>query len=557
MKATSQSVITLLRAPVIRSLVALAALAVVVPAPAIAAANYVVFGQVRQIDPDAAEDDSIAPADLKLGDPLPFTRVAIFDRATDAKLAESWTGANGQFSVSFSAGSPVDVDVRAFLVVDGGLAPLPAAREEINHRTLTSLGATTSVGVPVKVASDLITAAGLASSTLPHTGVGIVFTRVGKVEIPYIEQRFDHTPKEEIGLADMNSAAARARAHELGLPESSVPSVGDAAFEQAPFGDRLLIFGGFGLPGGPAGCTGPIDWYQVTIEQIDESTLPSAAPGIVPDSSFTWADPMSKKRYAVQTFPFVDVTTTDVKIGPFPARIGSIGGPLEKDLYRVNEEPPSTTRQVFYSFPDLRVNWVTNSYNGLYRLKMRYFREVGWAVANEVPIVEEIVQTASPAPPNLCFTESLPPALSGTAAVGELVLRVNNQPLDVRFNHIMAGGTDFILTSNLCSQMELAGGNVDIDFTARHEGGYLRFYSLGATSNNGFRVGFGADENFLTEATLTKWSGTAAGGMSVTNVTAFPQECVYTFDLAAASRVQNGYGYVQGSHLRTSFYVRP
>ena len=149
-----------------------------------------------------------------------------------------------------------------------------------------------------------------------------------------------------------------------------------------------------------------MDWYQVTIEQIDEATLPSTTPGVA--ASFTWADPMSKKRYAVQTFPLVDVTTTDVRIGPYSGRLGAAGPGID-GLYMVNEEPPSTTRQVFYSFPDLRVNWVSSGYNGLYRLKMRYFRFVSWAVVNEVPVVAEI--------PAGCFLGSLPPAVSGGAAI--------------------------------------------------------------------------------------------------------------------------------------------
>jgi len=555
----------------------LAVLAAITPAPA-TAADYVVFGQVRQIDPDDAEDESIATADLTPGDPIPFTPVAIYDRNTNVELGSSWTGQNGQFSVAFSAGSPVEVEARASRLVDGGLSPLPAAREGINRMILTSAGPVTSQGIVVKVASDLLTAAGPLASSLPHPGVGIVFTRVGKVEIPYIEQNTDFATPAEVGLADLSGDLDRAI--ELGLPAHSNQARHRAVFQDAPFGGRLLIFGSFGLPGDGDECIDssgdpyPIDWYQVTIERIDEASLPSDSPDIVRDSDFVLTDRLSKKRYEVRTFPLVDVITSTVDIGPYTGDEGVAGGPDVPGLYMVNAPEITSTRQVFYSFPDLRANWVSSAHNGLYRLRLRYFRDAGWAVVNEVPIVEEI--------PASCFVAS-PPELSD-AAVGDLVLRINNEPLTARFNHIWvtgpggylasgggrvpttAGALDFNATG-LCDIIDLhAGDEIEIDFTAHHAGGYLRYYRLSAEANDGSDVAFTGDDWV---GKPFPWFGTpplppsplpappAVIGTAVTNADPFPHDCGYIFDLVAASRLQNGYHYIQRRHPRRTYYVRP
>jgi hypothetical protein len=538
---------------------ALAMVAALAAQPA-AAADYVLSGQVRMIDSIEAADDDIADADLTLGDPLPFVKVAIIDRATGNQLADGWTGQNGQYGISFTAGSPADVEAQVFLVADGGLTPLPAAREGINDLTLTSLGGTTLVGLLIRVESDLLIEAGLAALPLPYAGVGIVFTRVGKVEIPYIEQSLLHLPASEIGLADMSGDLATA--DQLGLPDLADQSAWRAVFRQAPFGRRLMIFGSFGQPGGAhPTCALPIDMYQVTIETLDPATL-------VPVSDFVWTDPMSKKRYEVQTFPFVNVSTSSVNVGPYFGKEGVTDVP---GLYFVFDDTASPGVQTFYSFPDLRVNWVSNGHNGLFRLRMRYFHRTGWDVPNVVPEVTEIDSS--------CFAGPFPPEISDSA-VHQLVLRVDNRPLHTRFNHIylrnaagyLAAGGGRVPTPDLafdfnddglCDIMHFeAGDQVEIDFTARHDGGYLRYYRLSAHSNDGSAVPFAGDD-FVGQPTLPLWHGTPAPaappalptGAVATNTVPFPHDCAYIFHLAAASRVQNGYNYVQSSHPLRTYYV--
>lgn len=553
------------------------------------AANYVVFGKVHPVNPaEAADEDGIATADLALGDALPFIQVAIFDRATDTELGRAWSLANGQFSIALTAPSPVDIEGRAFLVADGGLTPLPAAREEINHATLTSLGPNTSVGLVFKVASDLIAAAGPAALGLPGEGVGIVFTRVGKVEIPYICQEVCSTPAtcpricatEDVGLADMSGDLPTAS--QLGLPNQGNPTHYRSAFEQAPFGGRLMIFGDFGKPKAPGtGLCPPVpmiypdwdpQWYQVTIEKLDETTFTDSATATVTET-FPLADPISKKKYTVVTSPLIDVITSAITIGPYSGKLGSAAGAPVPGLYLRNELTATTSAQTFYSFPDLRVNWVTSGRNGLYRLKMHYFKHKGWETINQTPIVEEISAD--------CFLPSpLPkPPSDSDSAVHDLLVRVNNQPLLTSFDHIWqknAAGylkigpaptftrsrvaTDPIgndafdfNAEGLCNIMHFdAGDQVEIDFTAHHVGGYLRNYALSASSNDGSAVPFTSD-TFQGKPLL--WEGTPAAGQSATNTVAFPHDCGYFFDLVARSRVQNGYGYIQGRHARKTYYV--
>ena len=516
------------------------------------AVDYYVFGQVFQISSEDAANASIVASDLT-GDSYPFAHIRIYDQESGALLGDSDAGQNGQFTVIFDlpAGSSPDIECRVYRVVDGESTLLPDARDGIN--SFTGIGQFHGVGL--KVVSDEIIDYGDAGFR-SYPGVGLVFTRVGKVEIPYISQDTTLVVRPVAGLADFTGNETRAS--ELGV----------YPFKQAPFASRLLIFGDFGLPGGI--CTGDqIDWYQVKIKKIRETGPISY------ESEIDWKDPMHKTKTEVTTVPMLSVKATTEKIGPFD---GALDDPftviVETDpiygLYWVNRNEVGVATNIFYSFPDLRVNWLSNAANGLYELSLVYFKEVGRTSDNK-PIVQEI--------PATCFAGSPPPADAADVALHKLVLRVNNQPLNVRFDHIYLkdptsneyfageGNPDTSIIGDaldfnaegLCDIMHLQNKyQVEVHFTAHHEGQYLDYYNLYAISNdNNVTVNFDY-EKFTDHTTATNplWAGTPASGKSELKG-GFTKDCAYRFRLRTNSRLQDGYHRIQWAHPDRAYYVMP
>lgn len=542
--------------------------------------TYYVSGRVFQISPEDADDETIAAAELT-GEEWPYLHISIHDQDSGALLGEKTAGGYGQFTViiTLPTGSPApNIECRVFKVVDGHSQLLPPARTGIN--SFTSISGILSVHL--KVVSDEIIAYGdLGFCNIP--GIGLVFTRVGKVEIPYMYQDISTRELRKIaGLADFEKPVpsdvtdGTTRAGELGFKQPY--------FVKAPFASRLLIFGDFGEPGSGLSCYGNIDWYQVEIQKLVEEPLPNTGFTYEPLIPIILKDPLSKTKTEIQTFPTFNITNKTEKIGPYT---GTEGSNEIEGLYRVNRNqanllmPDGSIKNIFYSFPDLRINWLTSNYNGLYRITVKYYREVPGGTPTN-PEVEEF--------PAACFVGTLPATLANKVALNELFLQINNQALNVTFNNIYlknettnnyfagegvpdvtgtSGAYDFN-DEGLCNIMNLLSTyEVEIDFTAHHQGGYMRVYSLRATANDDDPttttddsdtiVNFTSDSftNHTSDVGYPLWEGTAPGGTTVTNQTAFTHDCGYIIDLRAWSRLQNGYYYVQWKHPRRTYYIRP
>ena len=542
------------------------------------AVDYFVFGNVMQVSTEEALDDTVSDEDLE-GEGFPYARVRVFDQGTGTMLGEASAGQNGQYTVTFSlpGSTPAPrIEVRAYEEVDGGSTQLTEARESINLFPKTGSGGISTGQLAItKIASDDILEYG-AGGFRPYPGVGLVFTRVGKVEIPEISQ----TPAPAanpagglFGLADIDNAA---RAAELGVHQ----------FQRAPFAGRLLMFGDFGLPGG-ATCPGNrIDWYQVNIEPVDHTGSSTGTP-------FLWQGHMSKRRTQVTVLPTLDVQVTTQKIGPFNGfldgdpdpMVVSPGAPVNT-LYWVNRNDVGGVTNTFYSFPDLRVNWASSLYNGFYKLSLVYYQEVGRTAAGE-PILHELPMTQ-------CFASGVPSGDADDVALHQIYLRVNNQALTAKFNGIYLrnsstgnyfageGNADVGSKSSaidfneeaLCDIMDLKNTyDVEVGFTARHEGGFLRHYKLDADSNDRTTKVVFAEEGYAGNSTDSNpiWHGTAASGLDVYMVpnpsgsslppvnsgTLFDHACAYDFDLRVTSRLQNGYNWVQWRHPERAYYVTP
>jgi hypothetical protein len=531
------------------------------------AEDYMFWGQVCMVSPENAENASIPDVDLT-GLPSPFVHVMIY-KVSGELLGQGDAGFNGQYTVTFSlpAGPAPDIECRVYSVIGGVSKLLPAARLGINSFPGIGLFNQKKLRVLDEGAMDYgnITA-DEGFCTIP--GVGLIFTRVGKVEIPYISQDTTLANRKVAGLADFTLPVpagitdGATRAGQVGVP----------VFKQSPFANKLLIFGDFGNPAIAPGCLGYIQWYRVRIKKIDET-----AAGISYISNTLWTESLSKVRTEVQTFPTLVVTNTSEQIGPYS---GVIGGTPIDGLYRVNKNVAGVFNTVVYSFPDLRLIWNTHAdadtQDGLYEISLEYYRMVGGTGNN--PVVELI--------PNSCFAGPLPPGMVHQVALNQLIIRVDNHNLEVKFNGIylkdptvaapnnyytgldishnpvngdLTSAYDFN-TVGICDIIHLYSKyNVEIHFTARHLGDYMRGYSLAASSNDNVSVpvAYGSD-SFTVHTTLTDplWEGAAAGTAEL-NRGGFTKPCAYKFSLAGTSRLQNGYAYLQWSNPWLAFYVIP
>jgi hypothetical protein len=514
---------------------------------AAAVTNHYVLGQVFEIASRAAADPSIPAANLT-GSPFPYVWVRVYDQASGNLLGETFSGSNGQFTVGFAAAGSPSIECRVYRGLDGAATLLPAARPGMN----TFPAAGPFLITALRVVSDERVQYGDAGFR-SYPGVGLVFTQVGNVEIPFISQDTTLAHRPVAGLADFTHDPDN-RAGELHVP----------AFVQAPFAGGLLIFGDFGEPGGA--CAGSsIDWYRVWIKKVSE-TAPDP-PSY--ESQLLLLDPLSKIRTEVTTFPTVSVRNTTQILGPLNGTLEIATSPIN-GLYAVNRNQVGGAVNTFYSFPDLRMNWVSSGANGLYEISLEYFQETGRTADNR-PIVHQL--------PASCFVGSVPSAAAAGVALQKLILRVDNHDLRVQFDHIflrnrftgryaaatgpdvttIVGALDFN-ADGLCDILHLGNHyEPEIRFTARHEGGYMGSYSLAAGSNDGsVSVSFVPTESFTAHTTSTNplWEGTPPTGQIVRHG-GFTKACAYLFALSASSRLQNGYGYVQSSAPGRAYYVTP
>ncbi len=98
-----------------------------------------------------------------------------------------------------------------------------------------------------------------------------------------------------------------------------------------------------------------------------------------------------------------------------------------------------------------------------------------------------------------------------------------------------------------------------------HDGGYLDYYSLVATSkDDAVTVGFVSPADSFTShvsATDPSWFGTGTAAdpnqPRIEFRGGFINPCVYDFDLHARSRLHNGYNHIQWRHRDKGYYVEP
>jgi hypothetical protein len=497
------------------------------------AANYTITGQVFRVTSEElaikqkAADDAGVPLDVTTLTKgiFPLNHIKIYKKGTSEILGEGYSGRNGQFKIviSIPLGPPgPDVELRVFKVADGGSLYQPPVNDEVN--TFSAIGLWTTNIKLLVINDDILDYRHDAASP----AAGLVFTRIGLVPVPYIEQ-----------------VTAATRGMALIPNDPSVPAYVPAKFKQMelPFGGALRIFGSFGEP--KAGCAGTqVDYYQVTITNLDTA------------HAFTFKDPLSKIKSVISTTSPLTITNITEQLGPFT---GTEGISNVEGLYRVNQD----TADTIYIFPDLRMYWNTSGQNGLYEISVKYYRKTGGSLT--APVVQEMTTPA-------CFD----PVAPGTP-IGKLIVRINNQPLDVKYrgiwlkdgsNYYMVGGVKYDFNDEgLCSIMNLKQPprqyGIEIDYTAHHPGNYMWKYSLTATANDPSIPGVTFVNEVYTPtspptSTSVLWEGTpAAGDTKFKDYFNWPNACAYIFDLVAWSRVQDGYDYIHHVHQRRTYYVNP
>ncbi len=523
-------------------------------APAAGAIEYWVSGQVLQVSAESAEDETVPDAGLD-GVPRPWVRVRLFDLDTETLLGEVNSDENGQFTVRYdrALGSAPNVECRVvYLVEDPDTSLTEAfvlrpAREGINSFSAVDRF---FLSTKVKILADESLAygsmdeeAGLSGSP----GLGAIITRVGKVEIQFIEQETTAVG----GLADFSSDPSAPGS--LGVPD----------FRKAPFGGHVDVFGEVGPPSATCASGNQVDYYRVLMRKPGESTWR------------VFKQPLIKTKTIVSTTLPLTILHQRGPVGPVTESGGVIDG-----LYWVNRNDLTSSpgTYVVYSFPDLRMAWKTHKRldpgdatsgpaNGLYEIRFEYYQHISGLLDD--PTVSLIDLGCFLAPTDLTTI----PASPKTAPVGQLFLRVENRAITATFDHIylkdpgtllyFTGGTDGPVASahdfnsvGLCDVMALASKyQVEIHYTVDHPGGYLRNYRLTTSPNDPTKFApiFVPTDSFQshTSATDPLWGGPGsddamAGGF---------ETCAYIFDLRASYRQQNGHRYRFGAHRRRAYYV--
>lgn len=510
------------------------------------AAEHWFSGQVLQPTAEDAADETITDAALT-GPFYPFVRVRLFNSDTQTLLGEVNANEFGQFTVRYDypLGSAPNLEARVvYLLQDPATSltealVLPPAREDINS---FSAADQFLLGVRLKILAENSLSYGSMTENAGLTGspgLGVLFTRVGKVETQFIAQ--DTTAFG--GLADFSSGP--------GVPAS----LGLEDFRQAPFGGMLFVFGDIGPPQAPCGAGDKVGYYRVMVRKPGETTWR------------TFRQPLPKTKTQVNTTPPLTLVNQRGPVGPFSGNAGAVEG-----LYWVNRNDltSSSTNYTVYSFPDLRVLWNTNQRldpsdsatepaNGLYEIRFEYYKHLAGPFDN--PTVSQL----NPA----CFQAPAGP-------IGQLYLRVENRAINAKFDHIylkdpvthlyyQGSGADGPANTahdfnaeGLCDIMELVSHyQVEVRYTVSHPGGYLRAYSLSAKLSDGTGPIAFDSESFQALPTTTPlyplWNGpgarvSTAGGFS---------RCAYIFDLVASYRQQDGYHYRTNVHPRRAYYVIP
>ena len=158
-----------------------------------------------------------------------------------------------------------------------------------------------------------------------------IFTRVGKIEVATeVGGTTQHLIDPATGLVNVPPNVAS----DLAIP----------AYEDAPLGGNLYVFGAFSIKLYDL----PVH-YRIHIKNVDD-----------PADHWYMSDELVKTKYTVN-FTTGEVETERVTLGPW-----DVGG--TPNCYELT--PIAVSNNVFWSFPDLVALWRTGEFNGRYELTL-------------------------------------------------------------------------------------------------------------------------------------------------------------------------------------------
>jgi hypothetical protein len=371
-----------------------------------------------------------------------------------------------------------------------------------------------------------------------------IFTRVGKIEVATeVGGVTQHLIDPTTGLADVPASVAA----DLHIP----------AYQDAPFGGYLYIFGAFSR----TLYDDPSVYYRIHYKNLDDAS----------DTGYLGA-PLKKTKYTVD-FATGKVAAERVTRGP--ERIGS-----DDNCYRLT--PIASSDDVFWSFPDLVAVWPTGGLNGRYRIRLEVGGLTDPAEFGSLPDLTNITLRLDNVPPvasilPLDVTDFDTPRvyIPGDPPPGDDLI---DNPLGVFPADY--GGTDD--PTCLILNMEGPTGSKYLAFklTAYHASGFLRYWHFRYERNdkhNDTKIAETLIGKKYDGAGSTDDLGGARISSSVTGTDGFQNKflyldtdhleplpppdlglggCAYRFVIRAAKRTTNGYRYIGYAGDQDLHYVQ-
>lgn len=241
-------------------------------------------------------------------------------------------------------------------------------------------------------------------------------------------------------------------------------------------------------------------------------------------------DPLYKTRYIVRSNG--QVVAQSKFLGP-------VNGCYRLTPVSTSPQPgdPADTIAVFWSFPDLLARWNSTG-NGLRQVKIElHHMNPDLSVGTDVGLPNN---TNNPA-----------------------TLYIDNTPVYISFDKLLiSDGLDLLVSQ--CAVANLTGGKIlTVDFTARHDNGFMATYALRAKSNSGVDVwsvsGSYDPATAWVDGHPALFQGRTAAAPEFTKSSAdfSAGACAYVLDLTAWARTTNGYGLVNYAWQQKFYYVQP
>lgn len=358
-----------------------------------------------------------------------------------------------------------------------------------------------------------------------------IFTRVGKIEVDYI----DNTE----GWVNIDSTVSG----QLQIPE----------YEDAPFGGNLYIFGAFSQDLYPLSDLSTLSgvYYRIKVD------LPGGGTEYI-------SDELWKTKYTVD-LSAGKVISNRVKLGPH--KLGA-----QENCYFLT--PIASSNNEFWSFPDLVALWRTGGRNGKHTITIEV---EGVTPSTDFKGIDDYTYKTLLLD-NVAPVAQILPLEPGDPDTPRVYTPGTAVPTPIKIENSRLGGYpgDYGGTADAtCMIFNIQGTPtqyVAFKLTAKHSNGYMRYWYFEYERNDhnneilvgrkysgggmiqylsGIRitdspsVTTGFEDKFLyLDASYLEPSGMSLGG------------CAYRFVIRAATRTTDGYNYLRWSHDQDLHYVQ-